>query len=202
MYVIEDIKPLLNFEDEDTYYFLQIIQRRKDNNELKRESRIIKDYYINSIDYLDSHMDEIKSLCRLFNARAMLRLNRRSYRRTSLEMLSSLADKIKTEQYKSVVKTLSSAAGKYNNEPNKTWIVDIDEMEDMENYISDIKYLINSCQPVGNKEVLLLPTKSGFHLITKPFNLQEFSQVMKDRDLVIPDIHKDNPINLYIIDEK
>lgn len=47
--------------------------------------------------------------------------------------------------------------------------------------------------PEGEKVLMELPTKNGIHLITKPFDKREFN---KKYPLV--DIHKDNPINLYI----
>lgn len=48
----EQIKSLLKFEDENEFYFLQIIQRKKDHKEsnfklgISNNNRLIKAYYI------------------------------------------------------------------------------------------------------------------------------------------------------------
>jgi hypothetical protein len=56
---LELIKPLLKFESDDDYYFLQILQRKKDNADLDKRlmgnnnsARLIKGYYIKSVEHL------------------------------------------------------------------------------------------------------------------------------------------------------
>ena len=53
----EQITSILNFESEDDFYFLQIIQRKKDNPDgcmgSNNSSRLIKAYSIKSIEELD-----------------------------------------------------------------------------------------------------------------------------------------------------
>ena len=74
----ELIKPLLEFEQEDDeYYVIFILKRRKDNPEMKDNLKIIKEYYISSVDYLESKKEEIIKLCEIFNARAVINLNKR-----------------------------------------------------------------------------------------------------------------------------
>ena len=83
------IRNYLKFESEDDFYFLQIIKRKKDGpgpNGIKitgtnNKSRTIKAYYISSVEYLDSIEAEVKHLCDYFNARAMITLSRRSYKK-------------------------------------------------------------------------------------------------------------------------
>jgi len=50
---LDKIKPLLNFESEDDFYYLQILQRKKENPELGSNSRVIKNYYIKSVEELE-----------------------------------------------------------------------------------------------------------------------------------------------------
>ena len=52
---LEKVLPLLEFESEDDFYYLQILQRKKENPQLGSNSRVIKNYYITSIDYLTKH---------------------------------------------------------------------------------------------------------------------------------------------------
>lgn len=190
--VLNDIKGFLLFESDDDFYYLQIIQRKKENSGLGSNSRIIKNYYIGSISYLESKYDEIKGICKLFNARAMLRLNKRSYKKVALSTMVNIANSISNNEYSFIKKSYDRACGVCHNDKNKSWILDFDEAVDINNKTEVIDF-INSLEPFGNKVLIELPTKSGIHLITKPFNLSTFSVKYPSIS-----VHKDNPINLYI----
>jgi len=191
--VIDKIIPMLEFRSEDDFYYLQILQRKKENDELGSNSRVIKNYYIGSVAYFEEHYEEIKSLCKKFNARAMLRLNRRSYEKTAFHTMINISNTIMNRDFKSVKACYDRACGQVHNESNKKWIVDIDDKNtDLKRIQSAIKF----CMPNEgeDKTYCVLPTKNGYHIITSPFNVQQFQQTSR---LEI-DIHKDNPINLYI----
>jgi hypothetical protein len=199
---IELIKDLLVFETNDDFYFLQILQRKKENPNLGSNSKVIKNYYITSTQHLIDKYDEIKSLCNMFNARASLRLNKRSFEKVAFKSLENFANVMQTKEYKHIMNCYDKACGLLNNEKQKKWIVDIDKDE-----LVWLEQIINSVQesePNGNKVIIQLPTKSGVHLITKPFNVIQFKENLKNElskysmDEVTIDIHKDNPINLYI----
>lgn len=198
---IELIKPLLNFVNKDDFYYLQILQRKKDPNPIglptgsNNNARTIKNYYINNLEYLDKKMPEIIALCDLFNARASIRLNKRSYRKVAFRTLQKVSGILANGEYSHLKTAYSKACGLgHNAGNNKTWIVDLDESYQLEKeYLNKLQDDINDFQPEGNKIIAIIPSKSGIHLITKPFNikqLQEKSYMM--------DIHKDNPTNLYI----
>ena len=82
------------------------------------------------------------------------------------------------------------------NPSDKKWVVDIDT-KDMDE-VKRIESLINSCRPDGSKIVTLLPTKSGYHVITRPFDLKAF----KDSGGNDIDVHKNNPTLLYFEETK
>lgn len=190
---IKLILPFLKFDSEDDFYYLQILQRKKENPQLDSNSRVIKNYYINSIEYLLSHYEEIKTLCRVFNARASIRLNKRSYEKVAFKALIKLTDTIFNKDYISCTRSYDKAIGANHNDNNKKWIVDLDEIYQTEPiYLERLKNRINKCNPEGNKVIATIPSKSGIHLITNPFNIQEFSQYK-----YMMEIHKDNPTNLY-----
>ena len=199
---IELIKDLLVFETNDDFYFLQILQRKKENPNLGSNSKVIKNYYITSTEHLIEKYDEIKSLCNMFNARASLRLNKRSFEKVAFKSLENFANVMQTKEYKHIMNCYDKACGLLNNEKQKKWIVDIDRNE-----LVWLEHIINSVQesePNDNKIIIQLPTKSGVHLITKPFNVNQFKENLKNElskyflgEITI-DIHKDNPINLYI----
>lgn len=190
--VFEQIKPILNFNSEDDFYYLQILQRKKENPQLGSNSRVIKNYYIGNIEYLEERYDEIKTLCHQFNARAMLRLNKRSYRKVAFKTMQNIANSMSNGNYLSIKKSYDRACGDGHNDKNKKWILDIDgEFDDV--WLCTLIEKINEIEPKGNKIITQLETKNGIHLITKPFRLD----ILKESYFEI-DIHKDNPINLYI----
>jgi hypothetical protein len=43
-----------------------------------------------------------------------------------------------------------------------------------------------------------IPTKNGFHIITRPFNISKLNQLLIMEKLPRMDSHKDNPSILYI----
>lgn len=190
------IKNVLQFESDDDFYFLQIIRRKKENNSLNSNSKVVKTFYISSLEYLDDKVEEIKVLCRLYNARACINLNRRSYKKCAFQFLSKISNKLLNEDYR-MGKTYDSICGTYNNETEKKWIVDLDGEQVKEKGL--IRDFLKTCEPLSenaeweDKVIAEIPSKNGLHLITTPFNVQKFR-------LHFPkiDIHKDNPTNLFI----
>jgi hypothetical protein len=190
--VLEKIKSLLTFESKDDFYYLQILQRKKENPQLGSNSRVIKNYYIGSIDYIETRYDEIKGICNQFNARAMLRLNKRSYRKVAFKTMQNIANTMANGEFSFIKKSYDRSCGNGNSDKNNTWIIDIDGRLTAKQ-MEDIIRSINGCSPIGDKLIVELPTKNGLHLVTKPFDLRDFRKEYPEID-----IHKDNPINLYI----
>ena len=190
--VYEDVKDLLKFESEYDFYYLQLLQRKKENPELGSNSRVIKNYYINSLEYLEERYDEIKELCIKFNARAMLRLNKRSYYKVAYKAMQNMANCMANGEFEFVKKSYDRACGNGHNDSVKKWIVDIDEKVS-ETVLKDMEFAIRNIEPFGDKVLKIIPTKNGWHLITTPFNQQRFGEMYENID-----IHKDNPINLFI----
>lgn len=189
---IDKIIPFLIFESEDDFYYLQILQRKKENPELGSNSRVIKNYYITSQQNLLNKYNEIKELCNLFNARASIRLNKRSFEKTAFKTLENIANSMQNREYKFISKSYDRACGVCKNDSNKKWILDFDsflKQEELKIYTD----FINLQEPSGDKILSIIPSKNGFHLITKPFNLETFK-----KDFPHIEIHKDNPTNLYI----
>lgn len=195
---LEKIKDLLTFDSEDSFYFLQILQRKKENPHLGRNSRVVKTYYITSLNYLEDHYEEIKSICNLFNARASINLNCKSFHKAWLEHNHIIANMLDSGDLRHVYKAYESACGKsLSVVSQKIWLVDVDECH-LE-FLPEILQDIFVCDPVGDKVLSKLPSKTGFHLVTKPFNLQQFNiRIENIPGMTCLDIHKNNPTNLYI----
>lgn len=233
----ERIRPLLRFDNEGDCYYVQLLRRAADDPKPNgspdpkyhgnMNSRSIKDYFICSLDHLNDVEDEIKSLCTMFNVRAYIRLNRRSYKKIALQMLKHIAEQVSSgESFSSPHHLVASAAGTVHNEPSKTWIVDLDKeylgyegpiksficncdpirkkVQDTLDDLSDIASYASSFESYISKNMVVLPTKSGKHIIVQPFNVQQFSEqwgefcTKFDIALKQPDIHKDNPTILYV----
>lgn len=189
------IESLLQFDSPDDFYMIQILKRRKDNPDMKRDMELIDTIFIYSKDDLNGEKGQkIRFLCVQHNARAYIRLNRRSMKKVAMMTLKKVTDLIVDGNFKAVKRAYISAAGEHHSEPNKTWIVDIDE--DLKENIQQIEYVIDHlCKPFTNESKIIakIPTVNGFHFITYPFNIADFNIWCS----VNPDIHKDNPTILY-----
>ena len=193
----EQIRSMLKFED-DYFYFIQIIQRSKENPKLGSNNRIIRSYNIDLLEKFDKNKDEIITLCNTFNARAYIHLNRRKWSKIALECLRHNAELIANNQHSGIKSSFETVIGRNNGEPreSKTWIIDVD-MNDY-NVLNKIGAILTNIKPIeDDKWIETIPTKNGFHMITKPFNRTEFNKYMQLQGDV-PDIHTDNPTILFI----
>jgi hypothetical protein len=193
---IELIKPLLNFDNEGDFYMLYVFKRKKDQPEGERDNhqsvRTIRSYCIKSTEQLEKRYDEIMMMCEMFKARAYIHIQKQNHRDVSLEMLTALAQRIRDGQHEQQG-LFDSVVGQLKTY-EKRWIVDVD-MNDI-NVVDKVGKFISMCQPEGDKIEAIIPTKNGYHLITKRFNTQEFTKYMSLQGDV-PDIQKKNPTLLY-----
>lgn len=189
------IKKHIHSSDNGEFYMLQIMRRTKDQKgyDGKHKQSIIKTYFISSVEYLDSKRDEIVGLCEMFNARAYINLNKKSYKQVSLKALEILAGKIAHEEY-DIRSLFESACGQTGAcDCQKTWIVDFDS-KDLDE-LDRIKAIIDSIDPKGvSKIVETVPTRHGYHLITRPFNKKAFYEMYNNSI----DVHDNNPTILYV----
>lgn len=89
--------------------------------------------------------------------------------------------------YDSVVGSLPSK--------EKRWVIDLDaDVLEKQNIIEEE---INSLDPIGNKILAKIPTKSGLHLITSPFRSDLYELWCKENN-INTDIQKLNPTILYL----
>ena len=192
------IRSFLDFSNPDTYYFLQLIQRRKDNPELTKDMHIIDDIFIYNMEQYDRMQPEIIATCNLHNARAYFRLNKRSLKKSAMQLLKKVTTMIIDENYKSVKNAYSSVSGEFSSDEDKKWIVDIDNVSLDGNFGSNHQSMLMTLRELqsgtGREPMLtVIQTKSGAHIITRPFNVNEFKKLYPNID-----IHKDNPTILYV----
>ena len=206
----KQIKRLITGCGEDEFYMLQILHRVKDGHtkyehqDRKSREQVIKTYFVSSPDYLDKKMEEIKDLCRMFNARAIINLNKKSWKQVGLKSLELTAQALGKEGkedkwWKSIKSTVESACGQTGAcDGNKTWVLDVDTKDEEERI--QIKKIIDLCEPLNTEKIIdVIPTVHGFHIITRPFNKQKFMSLYKMVHDDVEDIIKDNnPTILYV----
>jgi|AntRauTorckE6833_2_1112554.scaffolds.fasta_scaffold00324_33 hypothetical protein len=193
-------RDVVHFSDPDLFYFVQLIKRKKENPNLKRSQKVIRSYYIDSYaDYYGKLQDSIIRTCDENNARAYIRVNRRSYFKSHIEMIKYLAELLSYQQYTKVRTAYDTVLGRSQNEPNKKWIIDVDykDMEEKyetieQGYLEIGDYIHTLLEESGNTMYGTVPTPNGLHIITGGFNSSKFAQEYPDID-----IHKDNPTILY-----
>jgi hypothetical protein len=186
------IKSLLTFPNDDIYYHLQILRRGKDHPELPAANRVIKAYFICSLESLDYVEEEIKKLCEFFGARAYINLTPKSIKKTTMLQLKYLTQRAYEGDFKKIWESWNTCAGEIKGEESR-WVVDIDKKLSEEEYNKFLKYL-TYLEPIGNKLIAIIPTKSGAHLITTPFNIKQFKEQCPGID-----VHKNNPTLLYCL---
>lgn len=200
------IIPLLEFESEDEFYFVQILQRKKDNpggvKGANNSSRLIKAYYIRSVEQLNDLKEEMIFFANHFNARVGINLNKRSFYKTAFNTLKKIAELMHNKNFKDVRRAWNTSCGIHNG-GDKVWLLDVDKITDkdiLETFDNPeirrefyMKAIINESLPEGNKVIAKIPSKSGYHLITKPFDARKFYEEFPEIE-----IHKNNPTSLYI----
>ena len=189
---IEQIKELLNFENEGDFYMLYVFKRKKDQTTDKanhQSVRTIKSYCIDSVQHLEKRYDEIKQLCEMFKARAYIHINKQNHKDVAMNMLTEIVNRIQSGQINQK-HVFESVVGQVKMH-EKRWIVDLDTTD--ENEVDRMSKVINVTRPEGDKIEAIIPTKSGYHFITKRFDVEMFKNLYP-----YTDIQKKNPTVLYI----
>jgi hypothetical protein len=189
---IEYIKRLLNFDIEGDFYMLYVFKRKKDQLEGERDNhqsvRTIKSYCVTSVEYLEKRYEEIIQLCEMFKARAYIHIVKQNHKDVSLNMISEIVTRIQSGQINQQ-HVFDSVVGQIKT-TEKRWIIDVDNKDTKE--LVRIIEVIHATRPEGDKIEACLPTKSGYHLITKRFDVEMFRNVFPHID-----IQKKNPTLLY-----
>jgi len=198
----ELIEPLLNFPHKDIFYFVQVLHRKKDHKGTvlggsNNNSRLIKAYFITSLEKLDKQWEEMVKLAEVFEARVMINLNPRNFRKAGYHMLQKIANSMANDDFHNLHRVYTSVCGEYHSEIDKRWLIDLDSHQvlsahGIKEFVKKEHLKLANHDKVTRYSVLgEIPSKSGIHIITNPFNLKEWKWPEIE-------IHKNNPVNLYI----
>ena len=186
----------------DKYYVIELIRRGKDNPDTPAANYHFRNYYIYSWADLKKFEKEIKEICKLFRLRAYCSVNYKLMSQVSLDTLAECARRIAAHDFKKFYSIFETCSSKYSDRANNLWVVDVDEpqmgiMESLTDYINSMK------SQFDRNVIFQMPTKSGVHLICKPFNLYDFNNSFHDfakgigKDIEIPDVKKNHLTLLY-----
>lgn len=167
----------------DIFYTIEIIGRAKDNARIIAGNHKFKTYYIRTMENLNEYENEIKLLCDTLNMRAYISINHKSMKQVTLNTMAEYANRIANNDFNKPQSLFDSCAAKYVERADQLWIIDVDK-EDADHYslgtpitvdelVEDYIKIIESCEP-KKKIVTVIPTKSGKHIITHPFNIIQF----------------------------
>lgn len=169
------IRPMLEFDDAH-YYHIELIVRKKDFPEglCQDDHKVAGSYYVSSMAHFNAIEEEIKTLCRMYNARAYINLNRKSLKQTSIILMHELLKMMENDEYRRLFSKLNSAAGLCKGDKDtRTFLVDVDTADDAA--FLDVLDAVIEC---GGEQVAVLPTPSGgTHVITTPFDVAEFGDI-------------------------
>ena len=198
------IKSLLNFDEPNSFYLVQILKRKKENPDLGVNARTINVYYIYSKRDLINLKDRIIYDCLHNNARAYINLNRLDTYLVALHAQQISIKYMIDGNFVAVKNAYATACGnlrseddddetndskKFNvNNDDKKWLIDIDIINDKgevditqielsDKVLSTIKELHAENTKKNYKILAKIPTKNGYHIITNPFNKIKFGKL-------------------------
>ena len=188
-YLIDNGIPQHNSSSLMKHYVVEIISRGKDNPDMPAANRHFKNYYFPCIDKFDRYESEIKNVCDALRMRAYVSVNYKMYDQILMDTAAECAVRSAAHNYGKPYSIYKHCSGKYVNRNDKKFVVDIDE--DQMYFFDEIKHHID------DKIVLIVPTKTGKHIITTPFNTLSFQQHFINKYGVSPDIKKNHLTLLY-----
>lgn len=189
----EQIKHYLTFTYSEDFYFIQVIRRKKDNPDMTKSEKVIRDYFYSSGDDYEKMMKSIIEVCDNNNARAYIHLNNRNYKKVAHKMNIQLGKILESGNHRSIKKLFRSACGTYSSDTFKKWLVDVDVKDLL--VLSMIKHdIVEKCAHPHNKPKIIdtIETKNGFHIIATPFDIKKLKSLHNDLD-----VHKNNGTILY-----
>ena len=190
----------LSFKDKTDRYIVHILRRPKDlKNDpemvaigANEHQRLLRTYYIDSLEYFDKKINAIKELCKTNRARAYILPQVRNNFECLLSLGEKVLETIRLGNFSAKPEhLLRSAYCEYHKSRDKRWILDLDE-DCMTEYRHTVNYggqtlttrkwtveevleLVRENLKTCGKDpnlAYVVKTKSGHHIVTSPFNLQ------------------------------
>lgn len=159
---------------DDIFYNVALIGRKKDNALVDGK---VKSYTINDISDLDKYKQEIITICDALKVRAYISVNYKSHKQVTLDAMVEYANDIAQDCFNNSRGIYDSVVAKFADHKKQLWIIDVDKDDSFGKSVDELTDLyiktIESCKPY-KKIVTVIPTKSGKHIITHPFDSSDF----------------------------
>ncbi len=188
----------LTFKEKTDRYIVHILRRPKDLKNVpemaavgsNEHQRLLRTYYIDSLEYFDRKVSAIRELCKTNHARAYILPQVRNNFECLLSLGEKVLETIRLGNWSAKPEhLLRSAYCEYHKSRDKQWILDLDDdcmIEPIQETSSDIKkktWTVEEVLALVKKSLVecgkdpelayAVKTKSGHHIITSPFNLQK-----------------------------
>ena len=161
----ENVRQIMNFSNPgDTIYFVELIKRKKDNDDMMDYRQFIKQFYFKDENEFNNAEQSIKTLCQQLNCRAYIYLNARS------KAMIDKYTKIYSDRFAKNRKMakhfgnnpMAFAAGRSFDEPNRPLcFIDIDSDD-----FKDISMAMKIIQDAGIKPLFAYRSiNNGLHVI-------------------------------------
>ena len=191
------IKKHLDFKSPLDRYIVHILRRPKDCEELANQlgsneaQRLIRTYYIDSLEYFERKIPAMKELCHSCNARAYIIPQVKDNFECLLNLGKKIFDTIQNKNYSVKPEHLiRQAYCEYHKSRKKVWIIDLDDKEMYGWKLEQVVELVKKWLKEAGKsedDMYVVPTKHGHHIITSPFNLQAAN---KECDMMFEGVKK------------
>ncbi len=185
------IYPLFYFNKANHMFMhLQIIRRKKDNEDTTCSAKLVATYLVRSREHLEKIKEEVIMLCEKHKARAYINVAGKDFSTLNNELLFelSLSNKLNNLSEKNPYSLINSCVGKIKSR-KPVWIIDIDTKDEV--YIRKVVRHLRLHSKIDYH--IEIPTKNGVHLLTTTFDRQKFKVYFPDID-----VHTNNPTLLYL----
>lgn len=163
---LEIISSLLKFTNEYDFYRVEILVRRKDFK-YHVHDRLLKTYFVDSIEYLREKFPEMVTIAETFGARVYISPNVLNHADLIDDVLIYAAQSRKIKHF-NLSNIYATVAGRASSR-DKRWVVDIDT-DSIDEITSICEKITNIIPQSTDRIIAKLPTVNGVHLITRPFN--------------------------------
>lgn len=171
-------------KDGGLFLHLQILRRGKDHPDLPAANKLMKSWLVRSREHLDMLREEVVFMCEHYQARAYISCVPKIMKKLNMLVLRKLAENQYTGNVINPWSVINSACGELPG-VERRWVVDVDckDVRFEASVKCEIDRLWVNVHPEdwGKKRndswlIAQLPTLNGTHLLSRPFNLQEFKK--------------------------
>ena len=196
------IRPLLKWEEKDSYYYIQLLFRKKDGttkyNNKNNSARLVQAYQVYDMDRFDEIEPEIKQWCDLMGCRAGINFNLRRDYDVGKFIIKRAVDQFTSGNYN--MSGIVNSANGVEQPKSKYWIVDCDSPEEAvvaEEILTSNRLRSDDKEAHKTRIITKLPTYSGVHIITRRFDSETFHKILNEEYGMKMDVQENNPAALY-----